>query len=124
VSTAVQLAASELLSRGALVRAQIAARVAANYRRLREGTVESSGCRVLRSEGGWSAVLQVPSLASEEDLVVDLLNSHGVLVHPGYFFDFPHESFLVVSLLPPETTFAEGIDRLVRHFDCTATTHD
>jgi aspartate/methionine/tyrosine aminotransferase len=66
----------------------------------------------------------VPSLASEEDLVVDLLNSHGVLAHPGYFFDFPHESFLVVSLLPPETIFAEGVDRLVRHFDCTATIHD
>ena len=29
-----------------------------------------------------------------------------MLTHPGYFFDFPRESFLVVSLLPPEATFA------------------
>ena len=58
-------------------------------------------CRVLRSDGGWYAVLQVPSLESEEDLVLRLLDD-GVLAHPGYFFDFPRESFLVVSLLPPE----------------------
>ena len=50
-----------------------------------------------------------PVVATEEDLVVDLLTNDGVLVHPGYFFDFPRESFLVVSLLPPEAAFADGI---------------
>ena len=45
-------------------------------------------------------MLRVPSTRSEEDLVVDLLERDGVLVHPGFFFDFPHEAFLVVSLLP------------------------
>ena len=46
------------------------------------------------------AVVRVPSTRSEEDLVVDLLEHDGVLVHPGFFFDFPHEAFVVVSLLP------------------------
>jgi hypothetical protein len=34
-------------------------------------------------------------------------------VHPGFFFDFAHEAFLVVSLLPEPDTFAEGIRRLL-----------
>jgi aspartate/methionine/tyrosine aminotransferase len=63
-------------------------------------------------------VLQVPTMESEEDLAVRLLTRDGVLTHPGYFFDFPHESFLVVSLLTPETAFRDGVTRILRHFDC------
>ena len=66
-------------------------------------------CGVLRSDGGWYAVMQVPSLESEEDLVVDLLTTDGVLVHPGYFFDFPRESFLVVSLLAAGGVVRDGV---------------
>jgi hypothetical protein len=40
-------------------------------------------------------------------------------VHPGYFFDFPREAFLIVSLLVPSARFDEGIERLLRHFDCS-----
>ena len=65
--------------------------------------------------------MQVPSLETEEDLVVGMLQTDGVLAHPGYFFDFPRESFVIVSLLPPEPTFADGIDRVLRHFACSAT---
>ena len=70
-------------------------------------------CRPFRSEGGWYAVVQVPSFGSEEELVLDLLNRDGVLAHPGYFFDFPRESYLIVSLLAPESTFATGFERLL-----------
>jgi alanine-synthesizing transaminase len=118
VSTPAQLAAGELLDRGAVVRSQIAARVAANYRALRAAVARVPACGVLTSGGGWYAVLHVPSLESEEDLVVRLLTA-GVLAHPGYFFDFPRESFLIVSLLPREALFADGIGRVLRHFDCT-----
>jgi alanine-synthesizing transaminase len=120
----VQLAASALLDTGARVRSAIAQRIAANYRRLREGVSASPSCNVLRAEGGWYAVLQVPSLGAEEDLVVDLLTSDGVLVQPGYFFDFRRESFLILSLLTPDATFSEGIGRLLRHFDGTTPSHD
>jgi len=37
----------------------------------------------------------------------------GVLVHPGYFFDFPREAYLVLSLLPPPDEFAPGAARIV-----------
>lgn len=118
VSTPAQIALPGLLARGAAIRAQIQARVTANYRYLCERAAQTPACHVLRSEGGWYAVVQVPTLGSEEDLVVDLLEQGGVLVHPGYFFDFMRESFLIISLLVPEARFGEGLTRLFRHFDC------
>ncbi len=113
VSTPVQLAAAELLDRGGAVRSQITARIIANYRQLREQAAEVPSCRVLHAAGGWSAIIQVPTFQSEEDLVIDLVSQAGVLTHPGYFFDFPRESFLILSLLPPERSFADGVGRLL-----------
>src|SRR5207253_4824887 len=89
VSTPVQAAAAELLAAGSPVRTAIQARVAANYRALRTLVGAVPACQVLAAEGGWYGVVQVPSFSTEEDLVVDLLTNDGVLVHPGYFFDFP-----------------------------------
>jgi len=119
VSTPVQAAAGRLLERGASIRAQIQARVTANYRQVLEQTRAVPACRVLDAQGGWYAIIQVPSLGSEEDLVVDLVERDGVLTHPGYFFDFPRGSFVIVSLLPPEAVFAEGVARVLRHLTCT-----
>jgi aspartate/methionine/tyrosine aminotransferase len=56
----------------------------------------------------------VPSRSSEEQLVLELLRRHHVLVHPGYFFDFPRESYLVVSLLVAPDVFAEAITSVLR----------
>ena len=63
---------------------------------------------------GWSAVLRLPAVEAEEGLVLRLLAQEDLLVHPGYFFDFPREAFLVLSLLPEEATFREGTARLAR----------
>ncbi len=71
-------------------------------------------CRVLHAEGGWYAVVQVPTFEPEEDLAVALVERAGVLAHPGYFFDFPRESFLILSLLPVERAFADGVGRVLR----------
>jgi aspartate/methionine/tyrosine aminotransferase len=114
VATPVQLAASRLLSRGAVIREQIATRIAANYGRLCAEAKRTPSCTVLPAEGGWYAVLRVPSVQAEEDLVLDLLSRDDVLVHPGFFFDFPQESYLIVSLLPPESAFLEGVRRILR----------
>jgi alanine-synthesizing transaminase len=119
VSTPAQIAAAALLARGAAVREQIAARVRVNFADLSAAVAAVPSCRLLRAEGGWYAVLQVPTFEPEEELVVRLLTDRGVLAHPGYFFDFPRESFLVVSLLPPPPRFHDGIARVLRHFDCT-----
>jgi alanine-synthesizing transaminase len=124
VSTPVQIAAAGLIERGAAVRVQIQARIAANYRELTLKAVKAPACQVLRADGGWYAVLQVPTLASEEDVVVRLVEDEGLLTHPGYFFDFRRESYLILSLLVPEAAFAEAVARLFRHFDCTDAVHD
>jgi len=120
VSTPVQVAAGRLFERGAGIRRQIQSRVTGNYAAFLETATGRGGCGLLHAEGGWYAVLQVPTLGSEEDLAVDLLTSRGVLVHPGYFFDFPRESYVVVSLLLPEAAFREGAGRILGHFDCRA----
>lgn len=109
VSTPVQAAAADLIERGAAIRAQIAARVRRNLDALRTAAAAFPAVSVLPVEGGWSAVVQVPSVMSEDALVLALLEHDGVLVHPGYFFDFPREAFVVVSLLVPPAVFDRGI---------------
>ena len=71
-------------------------------------------CDVLPVEGGWSAVVRVPATRTEEALTLALLKHEHVLVHPGFFFDFPHEAFVVVSLLPAEDMFGEAFERVLR----------
>jgi aspartate/methionine/tyrosine aminotransferase len=119
VSTPVQLAAPDLLARGAAIRAQIQRRIARNYRELVRHAASSPASSVLRVEAGWSAVVRMPSFGTEEDLVVELLEDRGVLVHPGFFFDFPHEAYVIVSLLPEPRTF----DRGTAHLLARATIH-
>ena len=111
VSTPVQVAAGALLEAGAAVRAKILERVRANDGQLRNLARGFPSIEVLPAEAGWSAVVRVPSRMPEEDLVVELIEQDGVSVHPGFFFDFPHEAFLVISLLPEPATFADGVRR-------------
>jgi alanine-synthesizing transaminase len=116
VSTPVQIAAPELLDRGAAIRHQIQSRLHRNRHSLEQLADGVPACRILHADGGWSAVMQVPSLMSEEDLVIALASDHGVLVHPGYFFDFATESFLVLSLLTPPEVFSDGAGRILHRF--------
>jgi alanine-synthesizing transaminase len=112
-STPVQIAAPRLLQSGIAVRRAIADRIADNLARLREAVAAHPSVTLLEPEGGWSAVLEVPATQSEESLVLRLLHDAHVIVHPGYFFDFPTEAFLVVSLLPEPGLFAQALERLL-----------
>jgi alanine-synthesizing transaminase len=105
VGTPVQVALPVLLESGAQVCAQIQDRTRRNLRRL-------AGLEPLHVEGGWYAVVQVPRVRSEENWVLRLLQEQGVLVQPGFFFDFEREAFLVISLLTPEDVFAEAVERI------------
>ena len=113
VSTPVQAAAAQLIERGTAIRAQILARLRRNLESLRKLAGAHPAANVLRVEGGWSAVVQVPQLRSEEALVLELLDKDDVLVHPGYFFDFGREAFVVVSLLVEPASFDRGVTRLL-----------
>ena len=106
------------MSSGASIRASIQGRIRRNLSTLRAIAAGFPASEVLRADGGWSAVLRVPSTRGEESLVLDLLRAERVLVHPGYFFDFPREAYLVVSLLPPEESFTDAVARLLRFAQC------
>lgn len=113
VSTPVQLAAADLLQRGARIRTQLQRRVAHNIQTVDRLLARHPASQRLHTEAGWSCVLQVPATRSEESLVLELLERDHVLVHPGYFFDFPREAFVVLSLIVSPDRFADGVERLL-----------
>jgi alanine-synthesizing transaminase len=115
VSTPAQVALPEVLTRGAAVRDAIRSRTARNLAALASAVASVPAVTLLPPAGGWCAVLQVPSVRHEEALVLALVEQDGVLVHPGYFFDFPREAFVVVSLLDEPDTFDAGVARVLAH---------
>jgi alanine-synthesizing transaminase len=113
VATPVQLALPDLLLRGAAVRRAIHERCIGNLASLRNLVARCPEIGVLAPGGGWCAVIRVPSVVDEEELAVCLLTKDRVAIHPGFFFDFPREGYLVASLLPDGDTFREGVERLL-----------
>ena len=113
VATPVQRALSGILALAPRIRTAILGRVRKNLSMLREALSGRFEVELLEPQGGWAAVLRVSLPAGDEELALDLLDRAGVLVHPGYFFDFATEGFLVLSLLPEPGLFAEGVRRLV-----------
>ena len=95
------------------MRAAIRARCRANLAGLRAAAPVCPAVSVLPVGGGWSAVLRFPAVVGEEELVLALLTHDGVAVQPGFFFDFPRDGYLVLSLLPPPEVFHNGVERLL-----------
>jgi aspartate/methionine/tyrosine aminotransferase len=112
VATPVQRALAGVLELAPKIRAAILTRVRGNLALLRAGLAEVPGVELLEPEGGWAAVIRFSHPTTDEELVLALLDRAGVLVHPGYFFDFTTDDFLVLSLLPEPGRFAEGVRRL------------
>jgi len=113
VATPVQVALPGILALAPGIRQQILDRVIRNDRELRHAVQSIPSIVALPVEGGWSAVLRLPGVKSDEDLAVELLQRTGVLIHPGYFFDFPTDGFVVLSLLTRPEVFDEGVRRLI-----------
>jgi alanine-synthesizing transaminase len=112
VSTPVQVAAAALIRAGADVRARIRDRILLNYAALQHAALAAPSCRVLPVEAGWSAVVRAPATMADEVRALHLLENAGVLVHPGYLFDFDREGYVVISLLPPPVEFQQAAARL------------
>jgi alanine-synthesizing transaminase len=113
VSAPVQWAAPALLGLRGQLQQQILGRVRANRNFLVSQIGPTSPWKLLATEGGWYAVLEAPRIHSEEEWVLNLLSGDGVLVQPGFFFDFEREAFLVISLLTEEDIFRAGIRRIL-----------
>jgi hypothetical protein len=112
VGTPVQYALPNLLAARAGVQQQILDRLQGNLARLQESVRANGDFRLLEVEGGWYAILRAPRIRTEEEWILTLLD-RGVLVQPGYFYDFEAEAYLVVSLLTPESRFDEGLRRIL-----------
>ena len=105
-----QVALPALLEAGASVRRQILDRVRSNLAQV-ASRVAGSTIDVRTPDGGWSVVLRVPCVGGPDDLPLALLD-RDVIVHPGYFYDLPHDGFVVISLLASEADVREGLDAL------------
>jgi len=115
-STPVQLALPAFLSMRHALQAQVLHRVSANLSALESMLRESRSLALLGREGGWYAILRVPVTGTDEDLAIALLERYSVLAHPGHFFNFSREGFLVLSLITLEQQFQEGLRRLQKFF--------
>jgi aspartate/methionine/tyrosine aminotransferase len=114
VGAPVQWAARTLLQQKKSVQAQLRDRIQNNLAELDRALRECPACSRLQVEGGWYAILRVPVTASDEDLAIRLLRERGVLVHPGHFYDFPSDGYLVIGLIADETSFRIGVERVLK----------
>ena len=113
----IQLAAPALLEQRHSVQPLVLDRVRANLSELDRGLAKHKTCRRLEVEAGWYAVLRVPVTQSDEDLAIEILRKHSVLVHPGHFYDFPNDGYLIVSLITPVQDFRKGIAKVLELLD-------
>jgi alanine-synthesizing transaminase len=114
VSTPIQLAAPALLHQRKNIQPNIMERVQNNLCELDRQLTANRAVTRLTLEGGWNAVLRVPVTRPDEDLAIALLQEHGILVHPGHFYDFPNDGYLVVSLIAKPEIFSQGIQALLQ----------
>jgi alanine-synthesizing transaminase len=90
--------------------------MATNSKVLKKLLAGTENCRALLREGGWYAVLEISDRIGDDARVLTLLARDDTLVHPGAFYQFHREGFVMVSLLPPTDVFRAGIEGLVRRF--------
>ncbi len=112
----IQLAAPEFLRQRHSFQEDLLERIHTNLLSLDSQLARQEICCRHAIEGGWYAILRVPVTRSDEELAIELLAHSGVLVHPGHFYDFPSDGYLVLSLITPPPVFAEGVRRLLAFF--------
>jgi alanine-synthesizing transaminase len=109
----IQLAAPALLQQRKQFQQQLMARMKRNLAELDAQLADKQSVGRLGVEGGWYAVLRVPATRPDEELALELLEKHDVYLHPGHYYDFPGDGYLVVSLITPEQDFSEGLRRVL-----------
>ena len=112
VATPIQHALGTILANRGVTEEAIRARTRTNLIIAREAMKQAPSASILGVEGGWYAIVRVPETRTDEDWAIDLVEHAGVHVQPGYFFDMGRGAHLVVSLLTPAETFAEGMRRI------------
>jgi aspartate/methionine/tyrosine aminotransferase len=114
LSTPLQLATAAFLEQRKHVQPLLLDRLRVNLEELDRQLAGAASCQRLDVEGGWYAVLRVPVTQSDEELAIKVLRGCSVLVHPGHFYDFPQDGYLVLSLITPTDYFREGLRRILQ----------
>jgi len=114
LSTPLQLATPALLEQRKHVQPLLLDRLRVNLEELDRQLASASSCKRLDVEGCWYVVLRVPVTQSDEELAIKILRACSVLVHPGHFYDFPQDGYLVLSLITPTDHFREGLRRILQ----------
>ena len=112
----IQLAAPALLAQRKKIQPLLMDRVRQNLQEFDRQLGKQETCQRLDVEGGWYTVLRVPATQSDEDLAIEILQQASVLVHPGHFYDFSGDGYLVLSLITPSPIFQAGIHRVLGLF--------
>lgn len=110
----VQLAASTLLDQRKQVQPVLLDRLRVNLAVLDHALAGAPSCTRLAVAGGWYGIVRLPVTQSDEDLTIDLLRKMAVAVHPGHFYDFASDGYLIVSLITEPSVFQEGIARILQ----------
>lgn len=113
VSAPLAYALPKLLECRVDVQPKIMERLRSNRRKVDEAVRSCPSLSRFEIEGGWYAILKVTSTISDDDWAVELLSKDGVLVHPGHFYDFAADGYLVISLLTEGDILEEGIARIL-----------
>ena len=116
----IQWAVAVLLEQRKNIQRQLLARVHENLTELDGQLAGQQACQRLQVEGGWNAVLRVPVTRSDEELAIALVREQSVLVHPGHFYDFPRDGYLVLSLITPPEEFRVGVGNVLEYLDAKA----
>jgi alanine-synthesizing transaminase len=113
LSTPQQHANAALLATRNAFQSELRARLAANLAELDEQLSNQTLGSRLTVQGGWYANLRVPATHPDDEIALALMEKKSVVVHPGQFFDFPSEGYLILSLMTPEPVFGEGVRRIL-----------
>ncbi len=113
VNRPVEAALGTLLECTSDVRRNIRHRITSNLNSPQRKTMDTC-VTPLHYQAGWTAVLGLPRYHTDDEWALRLLE-RGVLVQPGWLYDLPISSTVVVSLLTQPAGFDAGIDVVCQH---------
>jgi alanine-synthesizing transaminase len=116
MNTPVQASLPVFLEQRHAFQKQLLARVMKNLAEIDRQLALQKVCSRLTVEGGWYVVLRVPAARPDEELAIELLERRGVYVHPGHFYDFAGDGYLVLSLIAPVAEFQAGVAAILTIF--------
>ncbi|MBI1884061.1 MAG: pyridoxal phosphate-dependent aminotransferase [Chlamydiae bacterium] len=115
VNTPIQVALPEIFKHTKTIQIQIKKRLKTNLKTLQNTLQNFPTCECLKVEGGWYAILKIPKILTDEAWVLSLLEKESILIHPGHFYHFDQEGYLVLSLLPQTEIFTPAIEKILSY---------